>query len=626
LLAGLLLTGAARAAVPPAEQLLPADTLGLVAFPDCAAFQVASQNSPQMMCWNSAEMKPFREKLMGQLQQLLAGSMEKELGLKWDDFSGLMQGQFTMAVTLNGWDGGDDETRPGMLVLLDAKQKSDDLKALLAKFRQKWLDDRKPLREETVHGVTFTVLTLTSNAVPSALTNVVPQPHTIQEMGKPERTTKAVEIVYAQYESLLIVGSSLKAVEPVATRLTGGGVTPLAENPLFAADQASQFRDHPLYYLWFNGKGLFDTLAAHAPEPPNPDAPSPFPQFDLRAILKATGMMGMHTMAVAVRETPAGSSATFHVTAPAEQRAGLLKMFSLVPKESAPPAFVPAGVVKIVRARMDGRQVWAELLKMVGGISPQLVGQMNGSIDLANSIGQMKTPGFDIRTSLIANLGDDWISYEKPPVDTSLAALTQPPSIFLMGVSNPDQVVNAVKTITMVLGGAPADGEPRDFLGHKIYTLNLRGTADPSTGEAGKRPLYMAASGGYLALTADTGMMEEYLRNGSGAPKPLSAIAGMDEALQAVGGTGGGMFTYSDDRQAIRIAIDMFKSLAGLQGKATSSSPTSPSGLEWLNWFDVSLLPDYATVQKYFSFSVLSGGMDSQGFTLKMFAPRPPGI
>ena len=50
----LALTASLRAAIPPAENLLPADTLFVVAVPDSAALRTALRQSPQFQLWNDS--------------------------------------------------------------------------------------------------------------------------------------------------------------------------------------------------------------------------------------------------------------------------------------------------------------------------------------------------------------------------------------------------------------------------------------------------------------------------------------------------------------------------------------------------------------------------------------------
>ena len=59
---GLTAAATAWAAIPPVENLLPADALFVLAAPDCAALRAAGHQSPQWLFWSDPAMKPFRDK------------------------------------------------------------------------------------------------------------------------------------------------------------------------------------------------------------------------------------------------------------------------------------------------------------------------------------------------------------------------------------------------------------------------------------------------------------------------------------------------------------------------------------------------------------------------------------
>src|SRR5438270_250468 len=80
--------------------------------------------------------------------------LERELEVKLDDYASLPQGQVTFAVTQNGWQGKPDQPL-GMLMLLDAKGKSAQLKTNLAELRKKWMDAGKNIRSEKIRSFEF---------------------------------------------------------------------------------------------------------------------------------------------------------------------------------------------------------------------------------------------------------------------------------------------------------------------------------------------------------------------------------------------------------------------------------------------------------------------------------------
>jgi hypothetical protein len=614
-----------RAAIPPAENLLPSDTLLLISVPDFSALRAAGKQSPQWLFWNDAAMKPFHDKFMAKWNEQFIAPLERDLGVKFSDFTDLPQGQLTLAVTQNGWTGGDSPA-PGVLFLLDAKGKSDLLKTNLAALRKKWADAGKPMHSETIRGISFSVVPLSSNDIPATLAGVFPKRQSVQELGKENKPPPPGEIVVGQFESLLIVGSSLKAVEPVATRLTGGALPPLGDNALFAADRLAQFRDAPLYYGWFNAKTLFDVLVHITPPEPNPEAPSPVPPIPWDKILGASGLTGLKSASFSYRESHAGAQLDFYISAPEASRQGIFKIIAAAPKDANPPAFVPADTMKFLRWRVDGQKSWVAFEKILSDISPAWLSSLNSAISIANATTQQKDPNFDVRKNLIGNLGDDWISYQKTPAGKTLADLNSAPSLFLFAALNPEQAVLAIKTVASLTSSQENAPAPRQFSGRTIYTIAL-----PSRGAP--RSLYCASSGGYAALTRDVSMLETYLRSADSKAKPLRETAGFVDAAQHIGGAGNGLFAYQNQRETMRVTFE------GLKNTKLSPVPQSNGGgfgwtfsgsilLPLYNFLvpmaDFTLLPDYDQVSKYFYFSVTSGNITADGFSFKVYAPRPP--
>ena len=612
---GLLLaqTASLRAAIAPAENLLPADTLAFFTVPDTAAFRAACKTSPQIMFWNDAAMKPFHDKFMAKFNEKFVAPLEKDLGLKVGDFLALPQGQFTLAVTVNGSTGHDD-VPPGLILLLDAKDKGDLLKTNLAALTKKWADAGRKLRTESIHGLAFTVVPLDSND----FSGLLPKKAPVTEIGKDPKPDKATEVYFTQYQSLLVAANSAKAAEAVAAHLTGGSLPAIADDATFAADKLAQFRDAPAYYGWFNGTKTFDLLTPADPGGADDSALTAMPKFTAAKILGATGLGGLKSASFAVREKADGSTVVLHLTAPEATRAGLLKILALPAKDAGIPAFVPADATKFSRFRLDGKQTWAELQKMIATISPQGLASLNAVIDMANTMAQLKDPGFDLRASLFGNLGDDVIIYSKAPVGDTLADFGNPPAIYLVAVSNPEQVINSVKNVASLAAPQDAAPAPRDFLGHKIYSIAQRGKPQPDGSTAAPSYIYLSTSGGYLAISKTTTILEEYLRSADGKVKPLRDTPGIADAASHVGGTGGGLFSYENQRETMRAAFKLLKISAADDSTMKLFPPA------YRDWADFTLLPDYDAVSKYFYLSVFGGNANADGLTLKIFAPRPP--
>jgi hypothetical protein len=300
-------------------------------------------------------------------------------------------------------------------------------------------------------------------------------------------------------------------------------------------------------------------------------------------------------------------------------------MIASMPKDANPPAFVPADAVKFWRWRVDGQKSWVTLEKMLGNISPVALNSLNSFLDIANNAARQQDPGFDVRKNIIGNLGDDWISYQKKAGGTTPADLNNAPSILIFAASNPDQTALAIKiaakNIMALAGSRKNQSQTRDFLGRKIYTIPLPSGRTPGTNAVTSSSLYCTASGGYVALTTDVSMIEEYLRSANSETKPLRETTGLADATRHVGGAGNGLFGYENQRELMRVFFTALKN-------DPDAMPASPFFWGWgkdlHDWLDFPLLPDYDGVAKYFYFTVCSGTVTTDGLSFKVFAPRPP--
>jgi hypothetical protein len=618
------------AAIPPVEKLLPADTLLVIAVPDCARFREIWSHSPPSRFWNDPAMKPFHDKFVAKWKEEFVAPLERELGVKSDDYAALPQGLLTFAVTQNGWNGEDNQA-PALLALLDTRDKSSQLRTNLVKLRKRWVDAGKPIRTEKIHEVEFSVVPLSTNDVPNALRKFFPQHQEVKELGKEtdKKSAPRDELLVGQFESLLIVGSSTKAVEKVVLRLTGGSAPALADEPAFEASRLAVFRDAPVCG-WCNAKAFFDVLLHEPPEKPNPEAPSPWPSLRPDKIITAIGLAGLKTIAFDFRDSNDGSLVELFFGVPEASRQGLFKILAAEAKESNPPPFVPTDAVRFQRWRLDGQKAWAALEKMLDDISPQAANALNFLISTANTAAQDKDPTYDLKKNLIGNLGDDIITYEKAPRAAAPAELAPPSSIMLIGSPNAEQLAAGLKGPLYILTPQAGTPEEREFLGRKISTVTMTGVP-MSASPGAPHKLSYAASGGYVAISTDAPMLEEFLRSSESQAKALREMPGLAESAQKAGGTGGGLFGYENESENMRT---LFESLKSNAGRATNSAPSfnpltasipfaSPEK-SLKEWMDFSLLPGFDKVAKYFSYTVYAGSANVDGLTYRLFAPVPP--
>src|SRR5258706_13256534 len=87
-----------HAAVPPAEKLLPEDTLLMLCIPDFAKARELYSASPQGRFWSDPAMKPFKDKFMDKVRSVYLAPLKPDLAARLKNYTNLPQGHLTRAV------------------------------------------------------------------------------------------------------------------------------------------------------------------------------------------------------------------------------------------------------------------------------------------------------------------------------------------------------------------------------------------------------------------------------------------------------------------------------------------------------------------------------------------------
>jgi hypothetical protein len=625
-----------RGAVPPAEKLLPADTLVVATVPDMAKARGAFTDASLVRLWLDPELRPFREKFLDKFKTDLVEPLERQLGIKFADYLSVAQGQLTLALTRTGWDVGTNNA-PGIVVLLDTKDKSDALRTNLADLRKKWVDAGKQTKTEKIRDIEFTTLIISKDDISSTLKGALPKAGKGTDAAEEEEeaeegetgesganTPAKTEITFGQSDSLLLVGTSAQDLEKVLVRQSGGSVAALADQAVYDVNHNAFFRD-AIAFAWVHVQPIADLLmkagAKSEDNPRNPMALKP------EKVIEALGVRNLKTLALNLNTSNEGALVNVFLGAPESDRRGIFKILAVKPQDANPPAFVPATVEKFNRWRLDGQKTWTAVEAMLLDISPQ----MGGFLQLMfNNLGKDKDPDFDFKKAVIGNLGDDFITYQKPARGTTPVELESPPTITLIGSPSPEQLVTALRTVSSMIpsesGGVVKE---REFLGKKIFSIQLPPVAVPGSAKPLERALNFSSSGGYLALSLDAAMLEEFLRSSESKEKALRETAGLDEAAQKVGGMSTGLFGYENSAESARTWFEAAKRSPDKPGKSLNPVSGLPLGAaadspELKEWFDFSLLPPFERVAKYFHFSVFGGSANADGLSFKFYSPTPP--
>jgi len=163
--------------------------------------RAACEANASSQLWRDPAMKPFTEKLMNKVKEEVITPLERQLGVKFADYGGLAQGQFTFAIIQNGWQG-NPTPLPAWLLLVDAKEKGGQLKTNLTDLKKKWVDAGKKLRTEKIRDVEFTTLMVSGEDLARTLEKSLSDSKT-DKADKPEdkKSGSKLEITIGQSES-----------------------------------------------------------------------------------------------------------------------------------------------------------------------------------------------------------------------------------------------------------------------------------------------------------------------------------------------------------------------------------------------------------------------------------------
>lgn len=590
----------ARAAAPAPEQLLPDDTLAMISLPDFARVQRASRDSAMWRLWRDPAMAPFRDKFLHEFQEDVVDPFESKTGLNLAEYAGLLRGQITLGVTRNGWTGTENPL-PGLVLLIDTGDQAEQLRTKLAEVKAKLADSGQTVRTREVRGFEFAEVRLTD-----------------------EGDEAQLSAFFGPAEGLLVVSlnGGTRDIERVLARMAGSSsVRPLADDPAFQKDRGLVFRD-ALSFGWINAAPLVEIglkLAADAAGEQSGFGPRP------DAILNALGLSSLKSLAFGARAGEEGEEIHFFIGSPEGERRGLFRFPVGTGMDAAPPAFIPQDASGYSRARISGPKLWQTIVEVANGVAPGMIDF--GIAQLESGIKE-RNPDFDLRRDLIGNLGDDLISYEKLPRENTIEGLSNQPTITLVGSPAPERLMDAIKTLVSTAFGMPFD--QREFLGRQIHSLPLP-FAPP--GPDGAIKINLCAGAGYLAISMDGGILEEYLRSADSLPRPLSATPGLPAAAEKVGGMRTGLFGLQNDRAMMGALVEALRAdgnevldMLGEELPGGMGMDGSEMEAKLKEWFDFKLLPPYAQIEKYFHFTVFAGQASAAGFSLRFNTPMPPGL
>ncbi|MFN0066575.1 MAG: hypothetical protein ACKVYV_02965 [Limisphaerales bacterium] len=602
LLAAAFATLGAGAATPPVEKLLPTNTLAVVTTASFAAARQAWGTQAWARLWADPAMTEFRVHAESRFRTNVIEALAGVLGVNPRELAALTDGQLAVAVVA-GADG------PVPLLLADTGTHAARLGPLLDAARANWLTAGRMVE---------------TNAAGSKVTWSVAFPRSdfgrigafLRGTNTPAATTgtNLFRLTLGQADGLLVAGGDTTVAAGVLARLADGGAA-LAEVPAWQADTALLPAGES-WRGWVNAPLMLKALWPPAPEEGRRRSARP----DAARLVSALGLDAVHSLGFGVELSPAGPALRLAIRIPPDARRGLFRMLAFEARDAAPPDAVPADVLEFSRWRFNGARAWDALEQTLTAVSPEIAGVFqlffSALVDDAD-------PQFDFRRSLVGGLGDDFASWR---VATGTNGGTA--SVALLGSTNAPQLARALRLAAGLLPGgedAPALTS-REEAGVRVFSVTLPALLG---GEDEEAPVihFAAPDTNRLVLSGEASLLEAALATNRPAARLAAALPA--DAVVRAGGTGGGLFSYENQRETARRFFSGVRNGDGDGALPGALQPLAAARMagravpEPGQWFDLRLLPPFEAVEKHFGLQVSAGAVTTNGWEMRIVQPAP---
>lgn len=584
----------AYGAVKPAEKLLPENTIAVVSFKNLKALEAAYADAPSTKLMNDPALQPFLNKAEAAIKKNILEPINEKLSLDLAELGNLCEGQLTLAIVPSSKI---IDAIPSFIILSDVGTKKDKAQALIKSVEAELKKNDVGFSNARIQGNSFIEIKIPQEGRPQDIPN------------------KGLEAFYfGLSNSLLVIGTDKAIVDNIVVSNQGGTPPSLSQNAGFKT-VARSFDPTFDSMGWLNFEPLIGLIPGFLQaQGGGGEGPDPM------VIFEALGISGLKGASFFSRREKKGEFTQLTLHVPKAERKGLFEIVLGDEKPAGPLPNLPANVASFSRSRLDLKNSFAGIEKLLTKISPEMGGLMQFMLA---GIGKDKDKNYDFKRDFIGNLGDDLVTVVLPAKGESLEDIAMQPQLFMIGSSAPDKLLYSAKILSSLVPNLEV--KSTDFLGKKILSADL---PSPDGQELG---LFMTSNDGYLSITQNRQLLEEIIRGKSSKSNKVLASPEYKAAVDKVGGTGTGLFGFEDPAKSLAPLISVVKNEPEMFQEIINNVTSSiAEGLneesEGESWFDLSLLPDASVIAKYLGVSVYAGHTDNDGLKLKLYAADPSGI
>lgn len=610
------------------EKILPSETILMFTIPDIDKTIQLSKQSPQGKFWNDPSIQPAKEKFLAKWNADVVAPLEKELGIKFSDYSGIANGQMTFAVLFTKVATNTPPINVGSVFLMESGVNKEKLEKSLADIIQKYSKGHNVVTNK-VRDLDFYELEINSEEVSKIIDKVIPNPSDGWETldgPKPKPKNVQHKVSIGKVDSLFIASDSTNWIDKVVANKLGKSSTSLIDNQNFKKFYDSLQKDTTIC-AWANIEPIIQLATTKKPEEKKNQGQG---GFDINAgkILNAIGLNGLKGIEMTGCMVPEGGMFDLFMKIPANERSGLIKALIPEQKDTSIPPYVPSNVVSFIRYRLDLQKTWATIESELEKIDPKIPSVINLVLQTA---GKAKDPNFDWRKNIIGTMGDDLIIYSKNPPKATFENINNSANLFLLSSTNPEQLASSIKFLTL-LSPKPPEVKEREIAGKKVYYWeNPKLVRNPDKKEPA-RFTFVSSVANYVAIANDLSILQEFLNYSDGKYVPLKNFQGLSDAIKIVGSENSGLLIFQNAKEQTRFQYTLLKNETDTIASLLAMTPIGirlglgEDSKLLKQWIDPTLLPDFDKIAKYFGIAVSELNVEESGIRLKSFNPNPPGL
>lgn len=574
-------------AVPPAEELIPSDTVAFVSIRDWPTFMKAFKQSPYGRLFQDPSMEEFLKNIKQNLSHLIN---DTQIISKYVSLS---SGQITLAIIKNN-------ERPqqidlGFILWTEISGREHEADQFLKDLKKSFPRQSEAVEYLSIRGHNF-----------------IPSSYGIIGIVKP----------------MLIVGNNPKIIEMFIDNLNQEKSKSLYAIPLLSitkqvlskytihksvikGDADATTKDAGELFVWLNFSEIIKLVETKL-------SSNPSSQERLNSVWQTLAAIKQAAWSYSVGQKGYYSAAFLHI--PQTEQKELLDIFDN--GDCSPPDFVSSEVVSFLRLRVDISKLWAKVQYLLNLFLPGLGNEITAQIE-ANL--KSKIPNFPgLQKGFFDLFGNELIQINYMPQDISIGSITQPRSVILISSASTDQLVKLLINISKATG---LDCRQVNLQGISLYqavspTINLSPGISEAPTEQG---LYFGVYKNYLLLALSINPIKKLLS--SSPDKALKKNPLIIQLKSSTGDWKGIGFGYQNDREYYRLLWTMLKS--------TQFWDSCRLFLSFIDIKEVAAiireiersckekLPPYEKVSNYFNVSVGCGNLTQEGFVIQSIIWAP---